>query len=129
MSFRPRGQGYFVTAGGLGVEGVMLYQNKGPACLCMQAPPKENFRQIYLAAATARRASTLTRWARYSGDAWISLLRPLGLTDMPAMASGENFASRAFSISGTRKTLGPAPVTATRTDPSLSSATMTPTIA
>src|SRR5205085_11045070 len=79
-------------------------------------------------AATARRAITLTRWARYSALAWMSELRPSSLIAMSLIASGVKDFARAASISGWRNTEGPAPVTATRT-PAGDFATKTPTIA
>ncbi len=45
----------------------------------------------------------------------MSLFKPSAGSLMLAIASGENERVRAASISGTRKALGPAPVTATRT--------------
>src|SRR5215468_1885529 len=78
--------------------------------------------------ATARRAMTPTRWARYSALAWISELRPVSGIVMSLIASGLKERVSAASISGTRKTQGPAPVTATRTPPPVR-ATKTPTIA
>src|SRR5262249_53337968 len=84
---------------------------------------------LYLrAASTALFAITVIRWARYSGLACRSLLRPSAFTLMFATDSGANFAASAFSISAWRKALGPAPVTATRMLPP-KSATNTPTIA
>src|SRR5580704_16771126 len=49
--------------------------------------------------ATARRAITLTRWARYSALAWISLLSPSSETAMSLIASGVNDFASAASIS------------------------------
>src|SRR5262245_9796871 len=68
-----------------------------------------------LAASTARRAITFTRWARYSALPWMSLFRPSAGTLMSLMASDEKVLASASSIALTRNTLGPAPVTATRT--------------
>src|ERR1041384_68708 len=79
-------------------------------------------------AATARRAITLTRCARYSALAWMSELSPSSLMAISLIASGVKDFASAASISGTRKTLGPAPVTATRT-PAGVLATNTPTMA
>jgi hypothetical protein len=71
-----------------------------------------------MAAATARRASTQMRWARYSAPAWISLESPCAGTLRPSKAFGEKRSVSACSNSGTRKTPDvPAPVTATRTCP------------
>src|SRR5581483_2962958 len=67
------------------------------------------------AAATARLAITVTRCARYSAEAWISELRPEALCLMLATASGDQLLDSAASMSFWRNTLGPAPVTATRT--------------
>src|SRR5712664_3405193 len=80
------------------------------------------------AASTARRAITVTRWARYSGVACKSLFKPSAFTLMSATDSGANCADSAFSMSAWRNTLGPAPVTATRAALP-KSATKTPTIA
>lgn len=81
-----------------------------------------------LAASTARRAITPTRWARYSALPWMSLLRSVAGTLMSLIAAEEKSLASAYSIAFTRKTLGPAPVTATRT-PAAVLATNTPTIA
>src|SRR6185437_11155499 len=81
-----------------------------------------------LAWSTARRAITVTRWARYSALPWMSLFRPSAGTLMSLIASEEKFLASASSIALTRNTHGPAPVTATRTLlPVL--ATNTPTMA
>ena len=69
------------------------------------------------AAATARLAITVTRWARYSALPWMSPFRPSGdvLHAWPR-ASGGQLAASAASISAWRNTPPwPAPVTATRT--------------
>ena len=69
----------------------------------------------YPAAATARRASTPTRWARYSALPWMSLIMPSDLTESPSSDFGEKRFFSASSNSFTRNTpLPPAPVTATR---------------
>ncbi len=77
---------------------------------------------------TARLAMTVTRCARYSALACRSVLRPSCFCLMLATDSGANFAASAFSMSAWRNTTGPAPVTATRTEPP-KSATNTPTMA
>ena len=65
------------------------------------------------AAATARRARTPTRWARYSALAWMSLLRPLGGIDSPSSDFTPKRFFSASSNAATRKTpFAPAPVTA-----------------
>src|SRR6185295_1948670 len=90
--------------------------------------PLRNSFPYFSAASTARLAMTVTRCARYSALACMSLFRPSCLTLIFATDSGANFAARAFSMSAWRKTTGPAPVTATRTLPP-KSATNTPTMA
>src|SRR5262249_4012915 len=80
------------------------------------------------AAATARRAITETRWARYSALASLSTSRSAEGTAIPSSASGAKRPASAFSIDATRNTLGPAPVTATRV-PAGPWATITPTSA
>src|SRR5438874_5791940 len=90
--------------------------------------PKPIEDAVYAQAATARRAITLTRCARYSALAWMSELSPSSLIAMSLIASGVKERASAASISGTRNTDGPAPVTATRT-PAGVRATKTPTIA
>ena len=70
---------------------------------------------------------TVIRWARYSALAWMSEFKVPASTVIPATASGDQLADRAFYISGTRNTpFWPEPVTATRT-PSAVRATNTPT--
>src|SRR5436305_15315746 len=84
--------------------------------------------RTYAQAATARRAITLTRCARYSALAWMSELSASSLIAMSLIASGlKDFASSA-SISGTRNTEGLVPVTATRT-PACVLATHSPALA
>src|SRR5205814_9960873 len=51
----------------------------------------------FRACSTARLHITVTRCARYSGEACRSLLSPSGLTLMFATASGANFAASAFA--------------------------------
>src|SRR5262249_40580373 len=80
------------------------------------------------AAATARLAITPTMWARKSALASPSLFRPAAPTWMPSSASGAHRLASAASMSATRNTLGPAPLTATRT-PCAVLATITPTTA
>ena len=68
-----------------------------------------------MAFASARRASTPTRCARYSALAWMSVFIPVGGDAQPSI----DFAAKRFfsasSNEGTRKTpFEPAPVTATR---------------
>src|SRR5688572_6533953 len=82
----------------------------------------------FVADSTARLAMTPTRCARYSALACRSLFRPSAFCLTLATEDGSNFAERAFSMSFWRKTLGPAPVTATRVPLALS-VTNTPTIA
>src|SRR3546814_15413519 len=65
------------------------------------------------AAATARFSITLTRCARYSAEAWRSLLRPSAETFTLPTASAEKLPPSADSASASRNTEGPAPVTAT----------------
>src|SRR5262249_26267346 len=68
------------------------------------------------ASATARRASTPTRWARYSALPWMSPARPSAGIVSPSSDFGETRLLSAASNSGTRNTPdAPAPVTATRT--------------
>src|SRR5262245_21029369 len=67
------------------------------------------------AAATARRASTRTRCARYSALPWMSLAMPSAGTVIPSSDFGPNRFLSASSNAVTRNTpLPPAPVTATR---------------
>ena len=80
------------------------------------------------AAATARAAITEIIAARYSAEPCRSLLRPAAGTLIPLTASAEKLEASAFSISATRNTVGPAPVTATR-GPLGPLATKTPTSA
>src|SRR3546814_19687320 len=67
------------------------------------------------AAATARFSITPIRWARYSAEACMSLLRPSEETATLTTASGVKLPPSAASASPRRNTHGPAPVTATRT--------------
>jgi len=83
---------------------------------------------VHAQPATARRAITPTRCPRYSALAWMSELSPSCGIAMSLMASGVKDRASAVSISGTRKTQGPAPVTATRTFSAVR-ATKTPTMA
>ncbi len=53
----------------------------------------------HAALATARRAMTPIRWARYSELAWMSLFSPLAGVVIFAIASGEKFDDSACSIS------------------------------
>src|SRR5712671_2324848 len=81
------------------------------------------------ALATARRASTPTRCARYSALPWMSLLIPSASIVMPSSDFGPKRFLSASSNDGTRNTpFPPAPVTATRIS-ELRLATNTPTSA
>src|SRR5207237_3296318 len=86
-------------------------------------------RHATTAAATARRASTPTRWARYSALPWMSLPMPSAGIVMPSSDFGPKRFFSASSNAVTRNTpLAPAPVTATRiSEPRLD--TNTPTSA
>src|SRR4029079_9731911 len=67
------------------------------------------------AAATARRASTPTRCARYSALPWMSLAMPVSGMVMPSSDFGPKRFLSASSNDGKRNTpFEPAPVTATR---------------
>src|SRR5690606_11419963 len=66
------------------------------------ASPKQNNQAF--AAATARLAMTVIRCARYSAEAWISLIRLVAGTLMPSSALGSNLAPSAASIPFARKT-------------------------
>lgn len=82
------------------------------------------------AAATARLAMTETRLARYSASPCRSESISSGSVAMPASASALQLPASACSICECRKTPSlPAPVTATRTEPSASCAAKTPHIA
>ena len=69
----------------------------------------------WLAFASARRANTATRWARYSALPWMSEFMPSAGIVMPSIDFGEKRFFSASSKLFTRNTpLEPAPVTATR---------------
>src|SRR6185503_6685113 len=131
----PRPEGAAPAARGR--EGREVGDGAGPRRAAAPAPPVRKVvapakagAPFYLSAAsTARFAITVTRCARYSGEACRSLFSPSAFTLMPATASGANFAPSAFSMSAWRNAHGPAPVTPTRTLPPPKSATNTPTMA
>src|SRR6516165_5082067 len=80
----------------------------GSAVALQSSPPFSS------AAATARRAHTPTRWARYSALPWISLAMPFAGMVRPSSDLGEKRFLSASSNDGTRNTPdAPAPVTAT----------------
>src|SRR4051794_11166277 len=69
----------------------------------------------FVAVATARRAITPIRWARYAASAWISLFKPSAGAVSPSSDLAENRLPSASSAAVQRKTpFEPAPVTATR---------------
>src|SRR6185437_9742838 len=119
----PVGQG---DSGGGGVH-TRAVQEKGRRKGALSAKEALAERQP-AAAATARRAITPTRCARYSALAWMSELSPSCFCAMDLIASAVKDLASAASIYFRRNTTGPAPVTATRILPPVF-ASNTPTIA